>query len=51
MPQRPSKKKDPKRNPNPSATGDADQRKLTDERRRDFNTKSILNKFQGRKSI
>ncbi|MDB5694451.1 MAG: hypothetical protein JWO81_3514 [Alphaproteobacteria bacterium] len=50
MPQRPSKKKAPPAEAKPGAPKTGNPRS-TDEHRRDLNTKSVLDKFQGRKSI
>jgi hypothetical protein len=50
MPQRPSKKKTPAATGKPGAPKNGNPRSA-DEHRRDLNTKSVLDKFQGRKSI
>jgi len=54
MPHRPSKK--PRENKGPGKPlappgADAQRDQIAQQRRRDFQTKSILGKFQGRKSI
>jgi len=50
MPKRPGKTKKPTAAPKTAGSPDPGNKALH-ERRRDWNTKAILNKFQGRKSI
>jgi hypothetical protein len=52
MPKRPGKSKKTSATPKPGKTGSPQMGdKGLHERRRDWNTKAILDKFQGRKSI